>query len=327
MRKRTVKKVIAVATCSIMIGAMLSGCDSETQSSGDAKILFIGSSITGDSFGETLAAAMDTHAAEEGVTVELVEDTTPQAQIETISSAEADGYDAIIMQIADSSTILHTEVAAGDLPIVYVNRKPDEEHLVADQYVYVGSESYEAGTQQGEAILEKLGNPSSLNIVIMEGQAGYDALNRTKGVKQVMKDNGVDANYVFDDTANWDAEQAKEAMDTFLKTGQSFDCIFANNDTMAMGIIESLKEHGLDPADTPIAGVDGTADGCAAITSGDMVFTSFQNADGQAEYAVKAAKLLANGQSISSLEGVDEENTCVIIPYEEVDASNVSSYQ
>lgn len=325
MKKTVFKKILSAAMAVTLTAAMLVGCGGSTGSSGGAKILYIASEI--DTFGEVLASAMSEHASSEGVTVDVLENPTTQEQIDSITSASSKGYDAIILQIVDSSTILHTEVAAGDLPIVYVNRKPNAEHLVADKYVYVGSESIDAGIQQGEAILNKLGNPSSLNIVILEGQPGYDALNRTNGVKRVMKEHGVNANYVFDDTANWSTEKAKETMDIFLKTGQPFDCVFSNNDSMAMGVIQSLREHHINPADVPIAGVDGTAEACDAIIAGDMVFSSYQNAKAQAEYAIKAAKLLANGSSISSLEGVTDDNTCVVIPYEPIDSTNVNKYK
>jgi inositol transport system substrate-binding protein len=58
-----------------------------------------------------------------------------------------------------------------------------------------------------------------------------------------------------------------------------------------------------------------------------MDFTVLQSAKGQGERAVEAISIMANGGSISSVEGVTENGKYVWVPFEKVDASNVSSYQ
>lgn len=64
------------------------------------------------------------------------------------------------------------------------------------------------------------------------------------------------------------------------------------------------------------------------IASGDMAFTVYQSATGQGEAAVKVAVSLANHQSASS-SGLDvsEDGKYVWVPFEAVDATNVTSYQ
>ena len=116
-------------------------------------------------------------------------------------------------------------------------------------------------------------------------------------------------------------------LDMFKITNQDFDCIFCNNDTMALGAVQWLKDNGYNPADYPVTGVDATADGCALVKSGDMYMTVLQDAKGQGNAAVQACIKMANGQSITSVDGASEDSKYVWVPFVPVDASNVAQYQ
>ena len=115
-----------------------------------------------------------------------------------------------------------------------------------------------------------------------------------------------------------------------LTAGTEFDCIISNNDAMALGAIEAMKDLGMDPASVPIVGIDCTPDGAAAVAAGEMYMTVFQNAKGQGSGAMQAAINLLNGDPIN--EGteyeIDSENPYIIwVPFEPVNADNVADYQ
>ena len=75
-----------------------------------------------------------------------------------------------------------------------------------------------------------------------------------------------------------------------------------------------------------IHGVDATADGCAAIQSGDMAFTVYQSGAGQGQAAIDAAVAIASGGSVKEIEGATDDKKYVWVPFEKVDATNVDQY-
>ena len=150
--------------------------------------------------------------------------------------------------------------------------------------------------------------------------------SRSVSVKNWFKDNGVTANVVFDDTANWSTDEAQEVFNIFLRTKQSFDAVFCNNDDMALGVVKALKAAGYDLDKVPVVGVDATAAGCQSIADGDMQFTVYQSADGQGQKAVELANALATKGSADGIEGLSDDGYYIWVPFEKVDSSNVKDY-
>ena len=321
-----IKKLLSLLIVAACVLTCISGCSGST-TSGGKKYLFCTYNL--DGFRTAIMESIKAAAQSEGATLEVyVGEETPSDQVNRIKKAKSEGFSALIVNPIDVSTALQLEVAAEGLPIVFVNNKPDDSVLKSNKYIYAGSNETEAGELQAEWALKKLGNPASMNVVIFKGEQGHSGtIGRTKAVKYTLKDAGVEANYVFADYAIWSDEVAEKKMKTFLLTGQKYDVVFCNNDTMALGVVKALKEAGIDPADVPVCGVDATDDGCASIANGEMSFTVFQNAKGQGEAAMKAALKLAAGESITSLDGATKNGLYVWVPFEPVDASNVNSYK
>lgn len=331
MVKNPIKKTIAIALISILTISMLSGCSNgsgSSASSGGIKVLYSVCDVD-DTFRASLTDGIIAAAKAEGITLDVSYcGSSVDDQATEIAAAKAAGYDALIVRLTDVSTALQMEVTSNDLPIVFVNNQPDDDYLEAGKYIYVGSQEEEAGELQVEYVMSKLGNPTSLNVVIFEGEKGHSGtIGRTSAVKNTLKDKGVDVNYVFVDYATWSDTIAAEKLNIFFKTGQPYDAIFCNNDTMALGVCQALKDNGIDPSSIPVMGVDATSDGCASIAAGEMAFTVLQDAEGQAQKAVEAIVAMASGGSISSIDGVSDDSKYVWVPFSPVDASNVSQYQ
>ena len=329
MKKNLFAKLLSIAAVTLLTISTIAGCGSGSSSSsggGGGKVLWI-ITDTDDTFRKTLSDAIVAQASAQGITLDMVETAgSTDMELELISTAKSQGYSAIICRPADNATALQLNTAAGDIPIIYVNNQPGDDHLTGDKFIYVGSDEQQSGQYQAEYVISKLGT-GSMNVIIFEGEKGHSAtINRTQAVKKTLKANGVNANYVFVDYANWSDTEAEKEFDIFMKTGQSVDAIFCNNDTMALGAVQGLKNYGLDYTKIPVCGVDATADGCASISAGEMAFTVLQNAEGQAAKAVEAAKVLGGGGTLDNVEGASKDHKYIWVDFEPVDKSNVSKY-
>lgn len=323
------KKIIAsVAVCILVIGSLVS-CGNKASSSssggGGMKILYIITDF--DTFRQKLSDAVLAAGKEQGADITMVETGySVETQVDLVMNAKSQGYDAIILRLADAETALQMNTASNGIPIVYLNSEPSDEYLDSNQNVFVGSEEKVAGQYQAEYVINKLGK-KSMNIIIFEGEKGHSGtIGRTNGVRETMIANGIDANIVFMDYANWSTEETEKRFDIFMKTGQSVDAVFCNNDNMALGAINAMKKYGLDYTTIPVCGVDAIEAGCESILAGEMAYTVLQDADLQAARAVEAAIALGGGGTIDNIEGVSEDGKYIWVPFLPVDKSNASDY-
>ena len=301
---------------------------SEGTSSSGTKVLFSYSPQEGNPFRTNIAEAAKNQIESEGGTLEIVEsEHSIEKQVEQFKSAKSNGYGAIICIPEDAATARQLIAAADGLPVVFINAAPDDDVLEEDQYIYVGSNEEVAGQYQAEYVLENSKDKSEINVVILKGERGHSATKgRTQAAKKVFEESGKNVTIVFEDYAEWDTAQAKALFHTFLSTGRKADYVLANNDAMALGVVEAYKENNIDFASAPILGVDATVNGCESIQENKMQFTVYQSASVQGEYAAKAAAILAAGESISELEYADKDKKHVWVPFEKVTSDNVSKY-
>lgn len=306
--------------------ALLVGCGKPPEAQ-KTRILYTVTD-TDDAYRTTLANAIKAEAQAQDVILDIrYAGGSTDAQTDAVLAANREHFDAVIVFPVDPGDVLELEEAAGDMPIVFVNNKPSDDVLSRNHYMYVGSDEASAGEFQARFVWEKLGRPSKLTGLIFKGEPGHSGtMGRTAAVKGFFEQNSVDAEWVYEDYAHWSDTEAADKFTIFLNRDISFDAVFSNNDTMALGVVSVMKERGLDPQEIPVVGVDATVDGCRSIQEGGISFTVFQNGEGQGGNALRLAKQLAETGSADGFEGLDDNGVCVWVPFEPVDASNVDEY-
>ena len=328
MKNTIYKRVMSLACASFLTVGMLAGCGKSGSAAGNSGKVLIAYTDTEDAFRAALADGLTSGAKELGIDVAMEQTgDSVEKQIALIEKASQEGYAGVVCRAADAATAHQIELAAGDMPVVFVNAQPADDQLKGDRYIYVGSPEEDAGRYEGEYVYNKLGKPAEMNLVILKGEKGHSAtVARTSAAKNYIKSQGCKVNVTFSDFANWTPEGAYEMMDMVKKVGASYDAVICNNDSMAIGVINWMKDNGVDPKQVPVCGVDATVDGCQSIKDGQMQFTCQQDAKGQAKAALEAIEALSSGKNLSGVKGATKDGKYVWVPFNKVDASNVGNF-
>ncbi len=277
-----------------------------------------------DNFLTVMRNGMVEHAeAIDGVSLQ-VEDATDDIskQIDQVKNFVANGVDAIIVNIVDTSAGAAVSAAAGSTPLVYINREPDNVDDLPPTQAFVASNEIESGTLEAFQICRNLraaGKAGGAKGYLMNGQlSNQAAVQRSKDVHDVI---GMDMckfmTLIDEQTANWSRDEAQDLMTNWLSAGEDFDFVIANNDEMAIGAIQAMKAAGIDMADVEVGGVDATQDALVAMQAGELDVTVFQDAFGQGSGSVDAALALVKGEEI------DQK---VYIPFKLVTPDNVGEF-
>jgi putative xylitol transport system substrate-binding protein len=213
-----------------------------------------------------------------------------QSQFETMVTQ---GYDAILfvpIDINAGAAAVSTAAVAG-IPVIGSNTRVNSDKLTS----YIGSNDMLSGNMEAEAVAKAIGGKG--NVVIIEGPIGQSAqIERRKGNLEAL------AKYpkvkVLEmKTANWSRAEALSLMENWLNAYPSkINGIIGQNDEMALGAIQAVKQAGLDVKKFPTAGIDGVTDAMLAVKNNEMV-SILQDATGQAQGALDIALRKIIGES------------------------------
>jgi inositol transport system substrate-binding protein len=239
-------------------------------------------------------------------------------QLDQVQELIGKKVDALIVNPVDTAAtgrITKAATAAG-IPLVYVNRRPDDPKLPAG-VASVTSDDKEAGRMQMEYIANKLNGKGT--VVILLGELSNNSTrDRTEGVKEVLK-KYPDIKIAEEQEGAWGRQKGMDITNNWLTQGRDFSAVLSNNDEMAIGASMALKQAGKKQGDVLVAGVDGTPDGLAAVKKGDLTVSVFQDAKGQGEGSIDAAVKLAKKEALPQ--------QAIVIPFKLITPENVSTFK
>ncbi len=135
----------------------------------------------------------------------------------------------------------------------------------------VGAWHYQAGQLAAEYINNAIGGEGQVAIIQGLPKAS-PAITRTEGFKKWFEENNPKVEVVAVQNADWDRMKAKDVTDIWLKQYPDLKGIYANNDTMAMGALESVRA--VDKiGQIVIVGTDGTSEAKTSIGNGELTAT------------------------------------------------------
>lgn len=316
----------------VMTMAALAGCGGGSSSSSGsadsgaaAKIGFVNEANT-DVFDNTRMTALQTLADEVGgYNIEYSDANLDiQKQIDQANTFLSKNVDILMLVPCDSDGIIPAIQNANNkgTPTICFGIKAN-----GGDFIFVGSNSYDAGHMQGELMAEML--PENAKVCYLAGTAGLEhSILRRQGFQEALAEAGRDdVEIIEDQDAQYTKAKAMEKVDAWVqkyadgKGGVTFDAVVSANDQMALGAVESLKGANILKGNNEIliSGIDGTPDGVAAAANGYMVQTVLQDAAGQAKAGLEAVDKIMAGEQIPGNE--------IMVPFVNITQDNVADFQ
>lgn len=221
------------------------------------------------------------------------QDQTPK-QTADVETAIVQGVDGIVIsprEVDAMAPAIQQAVDAG-IPVVTIDRRVDK---VPGVLAHVGADNVKGGEAQAHLIMELF--PDGANIINLQGTPGASpAIDRNKGLHDVLDQHADKYKFVFEQTANFrraDGLSVTEAALSGLEDAP--DVIVAGNDDMILGAIEALKARNIEGVVT--LGFDALPEALAAVRDGTLTSTVEQFPGGQSRQAVQAlVKFLRDGE-------------------------------
>lgn len=216
-------------------------------------------------------------------------DPTQQLTIaQTMVGRDFDGY--IFSPVSKSNlTPAIRELQRRGIPIA------NTDDARVDATVYIGPNHELNGVVAADYMASQL--PDGGDVAQIEGQAGSNAaILRIKGFKDGLAKHP-NLNLVASVPGNWDGTQAYNVTRTLLSKNPGIKAIYANNDTMAVGVAKAVSDVGMANK-IIIVGTDGIPAALDGIKAGTISATVTPLPYYQGYWSVKSLVLLLSGQKV-----------------------------
>lgn len=208
----------------------------------------------------------------------------PEVDVIVMSPLETTGWEQVLK-----------DAKAAGKPVILSDRRIDG---LEDYYAtFIGADFVEEGRKAGTDMCTLLEGSASKNVWELVGNVGSaPAIDRGTGFRETAEKCGI--TITNSQTANWSVKEGKEVTEAWLNQSKDVQGIFGQNDEMAFGAIEALKEAGLVPAeDVKIISVDATAGAFQAMLDGTLN-TAVECNPLLAPQVYEAALAVLNGETL-----------------------------
>lgn len=250
-----------------------------------------------------------------------------------------EGTDIILLSLVDINSDKAIEsvinkIKMNNIPIIFFHRQPQSLKSIASygKSLFIGPDDAESGRLQGTIINEAWrhkeifdeNNNGIFEYILIKGDRGnVTTETRSEYVIRSLNEYGIKSLEIASEYCNWDKDYAKSAVkNLFLSYGNSIEGIICNNDEMAEGSIEAIREFGynvgnLDNNNIIVVGIDGLEEALNLIKKKEMTGTVIHDINGMAEalYLVGNNMVLGKNPLSNTKYKFDSSGVALRIPY------------
>jgi D-xylose transport system substrate-binding protein len=224
-----------------------------------------------------------------------------KAKFGTICDAMINEGVSVIMIVnldSDSGGACLKKAAAAGIPSIDYDRLT----LGGGASYYVSFDNVKVGALMGTGLQQCLGDKAKgAGVVYINGDpTDNNAALFKKGYDDQLKADAKVKVLSSDKSGFWDAKKAGVAFDgLYTQFGSKIQGVISANDTMAGGIVASLKRNGL-AGKVPVTGQDASVEGLQRILAGTQCMTVYKNTNLEADAASKLAIALTKGDKAAA---------------------------
>ena len=241
-------------------------------------------------------------------------------QTNQINNFITDKVDVMILNLVQASSAPQITDMCNEagIPVVYINRQPDEteSNRWAEEGIkatYVGADARQSGTFQGEEILETenkgdINGDGKVSYIMIQGDPeNVDAQYRTEFSVKALTDGGMEVEELLMQRGDWDQAKGQQiTQDALTQFGEQVEVVFCNNDAMALGALQAIQAAGRTiNKDIYLVGVDALTDAVQNIVDGNFTGTVFNDHFSQAQEAAAQAVNFLKGEEVEPVNMVD----------------------
>lgn len=194
-------------------------------------------------------------------------------QVEQINKLVDKGVDLLIVSPNQVNSIMEALRHASDkgIPVIFFDRKA----ALYEYAAFIGADNRMVGREMGKHLAQRMnGHGKVIEISGLRGSS--PAIERHEGFMEAMKAYpGMEV--VGQAYGDWLRETARQRVDSLLAQGLEFDCVFAQNDRMALGARDAVGQSAMRADSITYVGVDAlpSADGGLACVRDGVLEASY----------------------------------------------------
>ncbi|PLT29698.1 substrate-binding domain-containing protein [Peribacillus deserti] len=291
------KKWLVLCMCLVTVLGLAACSSSKSSSDGGKKddTLKIGISLPSATHGwmGALIDSAEKQAKElkksDGIEYVLTNATDPNKQANDIDDLISQDVDAIVMLPIESAALtpVGQKIKDAGIPLVIVDRELENDAAT----VVVKGDNEGIGVNAGKYFIEKLNGKGK--VVEITGPPSSVTEQRGKGFKEAMESSdGIEV--IASQSGDFSTEKSLEVMQNILQANSHIDAVFTQDDGMALGVLQAIKEAGRKDIQF-ITGAGGGKAVFENMKEDGLITATFLYSPTMVKDAVKIAADLAKG--------------------------------
>lgn len=298
-KKRTMGVIVgAVAAALVLAGCASDGEGSETGADGDKPYIALVSKGFQHQFWQAVKSGAEQAAEEFGVEITFegpdteadVDQQIQQLQTALDKSPAAIGFAALDSQAAGP---LLQQAKDSNIPVIAFDSGVESDIPLTT----AATDNLAAAAEAAKHMADAVGHEGKVALVVHD-QTSVTGQERRDGFVDYMEENEPGIEIVDIQYGGGDQAKSADLAKAILAANPDLKGIYGSNEGSAIGVVQAVKELGIDPAQLAVVGFDSGEAQMDAIRDGLMIGAITQNPVGIGYETVKAAVEALDGKKL-----------------------------